>query len=134
VTTIEVHTRARDDWVDITEEVQAAVRASGVRQGICFLWSLHTTCGLTVNESADPDVAGDIARTLARLVPRDDPGYRHVEERNADAHIKTSLVGTHLSLPVADGTLLLGTWQGVFLAEFDGPRRRRVAVRILPTP
>lgn len=130
MTTLTVRTREREQLLDITEEVEVAVREAGVAEGVCFVWSLHTTCGVTVNESADPDVGRDIAAWLARLAPRD-ADYRHAEG-NADAHIKTSLVGTCATLPVSGGKLLLGTWQGVFLAEFDGPRSRRVAVRVLP--
>lgn len=129
MTTFTVATRSREELVDITERVQAAVAESRVPEGVCFVWALHTTCGVTVNENADPDVGRDIAERLARLAPRDER-YRHTEG-NADAHIKTSLVGTCATLPVADGKLYLGTWQGLFLAEFDGPRTRRVAVRVL---
>ncbi|MBI4513838.1 MAG: YjbQ family protein [Gemmatimonadetes bacterium] len=134
MTTLSFRTQKREQLLDITAEVDALVRKSGVRDGICFVWSLHTTCGVTVNENADPDVGHDLAAKMAQLVPRDDPLYRHTEEGNADAHIKTSLVGTCATLPVSDGKLLLGTWQGVFLAEFDGPRTRRLAVTVLPVP
>lgn len=129
MTTLTVRTEAREHFLDITAQVEAAARESGVREGVCFVWTLHTTCGVTVNESADPDVGRDIAARLALLAPRD-ADYRH-DDGNADAHIKTALVGTCATLPVADGKLLLGTWQGVFLAEFDGPRARRVAVGVL---
>lgn len=134
MTTLTFRTQSREQFLDITAEVEAAARKSGVREGICYVWSLHTTCGVTVNENADPDVGHDLAAKLSQLVPRDDPAYRHTEERNADAHIKTSLVGTCATLPVSDGRLLLGTWQGIFLAEFDGPRTRRVAVTVLEVP
>lgn len=129
MTTFTVTTRSREEVVDITERVQAAVADAEVPEGVCFVWTLHTTCGVTVNENADPDVGRDIADRLTRLAPRDE-NYRHTEG-NADAHIKTSLVGTCATLPVAGGKLLLGTWQGVSLAEFDGPRTRRVAVLVL---
>lgn len=130
MTTLTVRTERREQFVDITEQVEAVVRKAGMKDGVCFVWSLHTTCAVTVNESADPDVGRDIAARLAHLAPREGD-YGHTEG-NADAHIKTSLVGTCATLPVAEGKLLLGRWQGVFLAEFDGPRSRRVAVRILP--
>lgn len=133
MTTLKVRTREREQILDITREVEAAIRESGVREGVCFVWTLHTTCGVTVNENADPNVGRDIATRLAQLVPRDDPAYHH-EEGNADAHIKTSLTGMCATLPVSEGKLFLGTWQGIFLAEFDGPRTRRVAVRVLGAP
>ncbi len=130
---ITVQTRRREQMVDITAEVQAAVREDRARDGVCFVWALHTTCGVTVNENADPDVGRDIAAKLSEIAPQDDPDYRH-REGNADSHIKTSLVGTCATLPVSDGQLLLGTWQGIFLAEFDGPRTRRVVVHVLGAP
>ncbi len=130
--TIEVPTRSREELVDITEKVLAAVRASGVEEGICVLWSAHTTAGLTVNESADPAVARDVSGWLAREIPQD-PAFEHTEG-NSDSHIKTSLVGPGVTLLVTGGRLYLGTWQGVFLCEFDGPRRRRVAVRVIADP
>ncbi|MGH7545830.1 MAG: secondary thiamine-phosphate synthase enzyme YjbQ [Gemmatimonadota bacterium] len=129
MTTLTIRTESREEFVDITAQVQAAVREAAVREGVCFVWALHTTCGITVHARADPDVGRDLAARLALLAPRD-ADYRH-DDGNADAHVKTALVGTSASLPVADGALLLGTWQGVFLAEFDGPRARRVAVRVL---
>lgn len=125
---LEVTTDRREQLVDITGRVRAAVRDSGVREGLCVLWSMHTTAGLTVNESADPDVARDLEGWLAKAAPRD-AGYRH-REGNADAHVKTTLVGPGLTLIVSEGRPVLGRWQGVFLCEFDGPRTRRVAIRI----
>lgn len=124
-----MRTREREQLVDITDQVQRAIEGSGVREGACILWSEHTTAGLTVNESADPAVARDIADWLRGRVPRDER-YQHAEG-NADSHIKTSLVGPGLTLVIANGRLHLGRWQGVFLCEFDGPRTRRVAVRVL---
>ncbi len=126
---LEVRTHRREELVDIGPRVEEVVRESGVEEGVVHLWALHTTCGLTVNENADPDVARDIVARLGGLVPRDEGLYRH-REGNADAHIKTSLVGPGLTLLVHGGCLLLGTWQGVFLAEWDGPRTRRVAVKV----
>lgn len=125
---IRVRTHEREELVDITAEVRARVRESGVRDGVVFLWCLHTTCALTVNEGADPAVARDILASLRRLVPRQGD-YRHAEG-NSDSHIKTSLFGPGLTLLVEDGDLLLGTWQRVFLAEWDGPRSREVAVLV----
>ncbi|HEY8485740.1 MAG TPA: secondary thiamine-phosphate synthase enzyme YjbQ [Longimicrobiales bacterium] len=129
---IHVRTREREQLVDITPDVRSLVRSSGVRNGVVHLWSLHTTCALTVNEGADPDVARDIVAALRRLVPRHGD-YQHVEG-NSDSHVKTSLFGPGLTLLIEDGDLLLGTWQRVFLAEWDGPRERTIAATILPAP
>ena len=126
---IHVRTGEREQLVDITRQVRDAVRASGVRDGVVQLWSLHTTCALTVNEGADPDVARDIVRCLRRLVPHQGD-WAHAEG-NSDAHVKTSLFGPGLTLIVEDGAPLLGTWQHVFLAEWDGPRAREVALQVL---
>jgi secondary thiamine-phosphate synthase enzyme len=117
--------------VDITDEVQEAVAASGVVDGLCLVSSPHTTAGITVNEHADPDVAHDMLLWLERAVPRAQPGFRHAEG-NSDSHIKAALVGTAATLPVRGGRLALGTWQGVFFCEFDGPRQRRCWVQVLP--
>lgn len=126
---IEVRTREREEMVDITDLVQQRVAAAGVRQGVVHLWSLHTTCGITVNEGADPDVQRDIVTTLRRLVPRHGD-YRH-GEGNSDSHLKTLFAGPGETLLVEDGRLLLGTWQRVFLCEWDGPRTRRLACRVV---
>lgn len=128
--TIEIATHARTQAVDITARVQEAVARAGVRNGVVVVASAHTTAGLTVNENADPDVMDDLLAALERLVPRRGP-YAH-SEGNSDAHIKASLVGLSVSLPVQEGRLVLGTWQGVYFCEFDGPRRRRVFVQCLP--
>ncbi|MBC7253546.1 MAG: YjbQ family protein [Actinobacteria bacterium] len=124
----EVSTAGRSQMVDITSRVREVVRRSGVEEGVCQVYIPHTTAGVTVNEAADPDVAADILEHLERLVPRG--RYRH-REGNADAHIKAGLVGFSALLPVSGGDLALGTWQGIFLCEFDGPRRRRVTVTVL---
>lgn len=124
---IRVRTQEREQLLDITDAVQEKVQASGVRDGVVHLWALHTSCALTVNEGADPAVARDIVVTLRRLVPRHGD-YRHLEEENADSHIKTSLFGPGLTLLIEQGELVLGTWQRVFLAEWDGPRSREIAV------
>ena len=125
---VEVRTAEREQMLDITDRVQELVERAGLRDGVVHLWSMHTTCGLTVNEGADPDVARDIVASLARLAPRHGD-YQHAEG-NSDSHIKTLLAGPGLSLLVEDGRLLLGTWQRVFLCEWDGPRRRTVAASI----
>ncbi|MFQ5678145.1 MAG: secondary thiamine-phosphate synthase enzyme YjbQ [Gemmatimonadota bacterium] len=130
MTTLSVRTSTREELVEITSDVERAVAASGVREGICVLWSEHTTAGLTVNEGADPAVARDISAWLEASVPRG-ARYRHLEG-NADSHIKTSLVGPGLTLIISEGRVRLGRWQGVFLCEFDGPRERRVTLRVVP--
>lgn len=124
-----LQTRRRTELVDITDRVQEVVRRSGIRSGIVVVYSPHTTAGLTVNEHADPAVREDIGDTLDDLVPRRRT-YKHLEG-NADSHVKTSLVGPSLSLIVEDGKIQLGTWQGIFFCEFDGPRTRKVWIKIL---
>lgn len=124
----EVNTTSRSQLLDITSRVREVVRGTGVSSGICQVYVPHTTAGVTINEAADPAVAADILEHLEKLVPRG--RYRH-REGNADAHIKATLVGFSAALPVVDGDLALGTWQGIFLCEFDGPRRRRVRVTVL---
>jgi secondary thiamine-phosphate synthase enzyme len=125
---IGVETKARTELQDITQEVVRLVKQSGVETGACHLYVPHTTAGLVINESDDPDVARDIAATLDRLVPRG-AAYQHYEG-NADSHIKASLVDNSQVVPIEGGKLGLGRWQGIFFAEFDGPRRREVKVRI----
>ena len=112
--------------------MRRAVAESGVRDGVIHLWSLHTTCGITVNEGADPDVARDLVATLRRLAPREGD-YRHAEG-NSDSHLKTLFCGPGQTLLIEAGDLVLGTWQSVFLAEWDGPRQRSIAYRIMPAP
>ena len=126
---LEIKTTHREELVDIGPQVRDVVLASGLMEGMVHLWSLHTTCALTVNENADPAVAEDLAWKLGELVPHGEAGYEHLEG-NSDAHVKTSLFGPGLSLIIHRGDLILGTWQGVFLAEWDGPRTRRVALKI----
>ncbi|SFM43866.1 secondary thiamine-phosphate synthase enzyme YjbQ [Thermodesulforhabdus norvegica] len=127
--TFQVKTRARSDAVDVTGSVRDAVRASGVQSGICVVYVPHTTAGITINEGADPNVMKDILDTLERLVPWQG-GYRHMEG-NAAAHVKTSIIGSSVQVVVERGELVLGTWQRIFLCEFDGPRTRRVLVKVL---
>jgi secondary thiamine-phosphate synthase enzyme len=126
----EVRTTRRDEFVDVTARVDEAVAASGVSAGIAVVSSPHTTAGVTVNENADPDVQRDLLHGLQRISPREG-GWRHFEG-NSDAHLKTALVGTSATLPVAGGRLALGTWQAVYLAEFDGPRTRKLDVTVVP--
>lgn len=127
--TVEIRTSRREELVEITGQVREAVMRAGVTEGIAQLWSFHTTCGLTVNEGADPAVARDIAWKLAELVPNES-AYHHAEG-NSDSHVKTSLINPGVTLLVADGDIVLGRWQAVFLAEFDGPRVRRVGVQVV---
>ena len=127
---ISIETERREQMIDITDPIQEAVDDAGIAEGVVHLWSMHTTCGLTVNEGADPDVARDIVAHLARLTPQD-AGFRHAEG-NSDSHIKTLMAGPGLTLLVEDGRLVLGTWQRAFLCEWDGPRRRTIAVRVQP--
>ena len=127
---LQIVTSSREEFVDIGPEVNSALAETGVREGVVHLWSLHTTCALTVNENADPDVPRDMVRKMRELVPEDEPYYRHAEG-NSDAHVKTSLFGPGLTLLVDQGELVLGRWQGVFLAEWDGPRSRKVAMRVI---
>ena len=126
---LEVKTTRREEMVNIGAKVRDLVLASGLGEGVVHLWSLHTTCALTVNESADPDVARDMVWKMGELVPHGEASYRHAEG-NSDSHVKTSLFGPGLTLLIHKGDIILGTWQGIFLAEWDGPRTRRVALRI----
>lgn len=125
---IEVKSRARTELIDITAEIRELVRKANVSNGVCHLFVLHTTAGITVNEGADPAVQRDMTTFLTRLVPND-PYFTH-SEGNSDAHIKSTLVGTSQTLLIDSGKLLLGTWQSVYFCEFDGPRPRRIAVKI----
>ena len=124
-----VETTARTEIKDITQDVARLVTQSGVENGLCHLYVPHTTAGILVNESDDPDVARDIGNTLDRLVPRN-AGYKHYEG-NADSHVKSALIGVSETVPIEGGKLGLGRWQGIFFCEFDGPRRREVKVRIV---
>ena len=127
---IRVRTRARSEMVEITEQVQALLDRAGARDGAVVVQSLHTTAAITVNENADPFVVDDVLRKVDGLIPRDEPFYKHAEG-NSDSHLKTSFFGPSATLIARDGRLLLGTWQGIYLCEFDGPRERRVAVQLL---
>jgi secondary thiamine-phosphate synthase enzyme len=126
---IEIRTRAKEEFVDLTAEVGRVVAASGVASGVCVVAVPHTTAGITVNENADPDVRADLLMTLRRIVPDTLP-YAHAEG-NSPAHVKAALVGSSVSLIVEGGRLQLGTWQGVFFCEFDGPRPRKVWVKVI---
>jgi secondary thiamine-phosphate synthase enzyme len=124
----EIQTHRREQMVEITREIADVVAASGIAEGRVLVFCPHTTAAVTLNEAADPDVRTDILTGLSRLVP-EDGGWRHVEG-NSDAHIKASLMGASIDIPVFGGQLALGAWQGAYLCEFDGPRRRTLVVVI----
>ncbi|MDP9265529.1 MAG: secondary thiamine-phosphate synthase enzyme YjbQ [Chloroflexota bacterium] len=124
----ELRTSRREETHDVTAKVADVVTASGVREGLCVIAVAHTTVGVFVNENADPDVQRDLLLALGSVVP-DQGDYRHAEG-NSPAHVKAVLVGSSVTLPVRDGRLALGTWQGIFVAEFDGPRVRRATVTV----
>ncbi len=126
---IALRTSRRSEMVDITRKVAAAVKDSGFQEGLCTVYSPHTTAGITINEAADPDVRRDMEKELDKIVPWSD-GYAHAEGNSA-AHIKTSMTGPSVTIPVQKGVLTLGTWQGIYFAEWDGPRSRRVIVQLL---
>jgi len=125
-----ISTKSRVEFQEITATVAEAVRASGIQSGVCYLFVPHTTAGITVNEHADPSVVDDIEAQLEAMVPQH-RSYRHLEG-NAPAHIKASLIGNSLVLPVDGGRLTLGTWQGIFFCEFDGPRQRQLSIKVIP--
>ena len=124
-----VHTSRQNEWLNITAEVQRVVAASGVKEGICVVFVPHTTAAVTVNENADSDVPQDVGLSLDLISP-DRREFRH-GEGNSAAHTKSSLVGSSLTLIVSGGRLLLGTWQGIWFNEYDGPRTRKVYVRVM---
>ncbi len=126
---IKIKTSTREELVDITDEIRKLIAKSGVANGVAHLWSMHTTCALTVNEGADPDVKSDMTRFMRELVPQD-AGFDHAEG-NSDSHVKTSLFGPGLTLLIEKGEPLLGTWQSIYLAEWDGPRSRTIAAVVI---
>jgi len=126
---IQIRTRGKEEFVDLTAEVGRLVAVSGVASGLCVVTVPHTTAGVTVNENADPDVRADLAMTLKRIVPEALP-YAHAEG-NSPAHAKASLVGSSATLIVEGGRLQLGTWQGIYFCEFDGPRTREVWIQTI---
>ena len=126
---ITIATRARTELIDVTEQVRGVLFSSGIRTGICQVFTPHTTAGLTINENADPVVRVDIMEALDRLVPWK-AGYHHAEGNSA-AHIKTILTGSSMTVPVEEGRLILGTWQCIYFCEFDGPRTRTVIVNVM---
>jgi secondary thiamine-phosphate synthase enzyme len=127
--TFQVQTTAQTEFIDITRSVQEAIKKTGVGDGICFVFVPHTTAAITINENADPSVVRDMIMELNKIVPFQDQ-YRHMEG-NSPAHIKASLVGCSQIVLVETGKLVLGTWQGIFFCEFDGPRNRKVHVKVI---
>lgn len=125
-----VKTKSRTELVDITAQVQSEIQKHGIREGLCFLYVPHTTAAVTINESADPSVKADILMVLNQIIPWQ-ADYRHMEG-NSPAHIKSSLVGASELIAIENRRLVLGTWQGIFFCEFDGPRTRKVHLRFLP--
>ena len=128
-TEISIKSRSRNEFINITSEVQNAVDKSGIKDGVCYVFVPHTTAGVTINEAADPDVVADIQQELNKIAPAGSH-YRHTEG-NADAHIKASVIGSSLTVFIENSKLKLGTWQGIFFCEFDGPRNRKVWVKIM---
>lgn len=128
---VQIRSRNRSDLIDITGKIKDLVRESRVQDGICFLYVPHTTAGILINENADPSVTLDILTELDRLIPW--KGHYQHREGNAAAHIKSSIIGSSETVFIEEGKLVLGTWQGIYLAEFDGPRQRNVWIKFLIT-
>ena len=128
--TVELRTFSRCQMLDITARIAEAVSESGIAEGSAAIFCPHTTAAVTINENADPDVVHDMLMTLEQLLPKNRPGYRHTEG-NSDAHIKSSLIGCTQNVIITKGKLLLGTWQGIYFCEFDGPRTRTLNIQII---
>ena len=128
IKTCDIRTGSRQEMIDITSLIEKAVSEAGVVDGIAICFVPHTTAAVTINENADPDVRRDILYKLSREIPQQD-GYHHAEG-NSDAHLKTSLVGSSEQILIENGSLVLGTWQSVFFCEFDGPRTRKVIIKV----
>jgi len=127
--TLKIITKSRTDLIDITHEIQSTVTKSNIKNGLCVLYVPHTTAGMFINENADPSVRADISKMLDRLIPWK-ADYQHIEGNSA-AHIKSILTGSSIYVIIDNGKLILGTWQGIFFAEFDGPRERTIKIKIL---
>lgn len=125
---ITIESKRKVDFIDITGKVEEVI-GNNIEEGLCNIFSPHTTAGLTINESYDPSVVKDIIETLEEIVP-DDRSYHHIEG-NSPAHIKTCIIGNSITIPVSNGKLMLGRWQGIFLCEFDGPRKRYVYITVI---
>ncbi|KAA5805842.1 secondary thiamine-phosphate synthase enzyme YjbQ [Thermoanaerobacterium thermosaccharolyticum] len=128
MTILKINTHSREVMIDITEEVKSAIKSSGIKDGICTVFVPHTTAGVTINENADPDVKDDIIKGLDEIIPN--IRFKHMEG-NSDAHIKSALVGNSVNLIVENGEIQLGTWQGIYFCEFDGPRSRKVYIKVI---
>ncbi len=128
---IDIDSNQTNEMIEVTGRVRSEVAASGIANGIVHLFTPHTTAAVTINENADPDVVHDMLTILNRVVPLDG-GYRHAEGNSA-AHVKSSLFGCSETIPLENGQLVLGTWQGIYFCEFDGPRRRQLQIRIIPS-
>jgi len=129
MTTLTLNTSYRSEFIDITQKVEKVIAASKVGDGVCIVFCPHTTAGVTINENADPSVRKDIIEHLDKLIPQG-KSYSHLEG-NADSHIKSTLVGSSLNIIIEGGSLVLGTWQGIYFCEFDGPRRRQVHIKCI---
>jgi secondary thiamine-phosphate synthase enzyme len=129
MTTLTLESRRAVELIDVTREVRQAIRSSGIRNGLAVVFTPHTTAAVTINENADPDVVNDIIMELNKIVPLQD-NYRHAEGNSA-AHLKSSLVGASETLIVVEGEPLLGTWQGIYFCEFDGPRKRTLQIQVI---
>ncbi len=129
VTELNLATNSRTELLDITSQIEKVVRESKAESGICHIYVPHTTAGLCINENADPSVREDILKELNKVIPFEDR-YEH-GEGNAAAHIKASIIGSSENIPIGRGKLLLGTWQGIYFCEFDGPRQRKILVKII---
>jgi secondary thiamine-phosphate synthase enzyme len=126
---LKIDTIKREEFKDITNEIDEIVKNSGIDEGIANVFVQHTTAGITINENADPDVVRDMLSTFDKIVPFED-NYKHYEG-NSHAHIKASMLGSSVSIPIEQGKMTLGTWQGIYFCEFDGPRNRKVVVSIM---
>ena len=126
---IQVKTNSRAEFIDITSNISKIVQKRGIKEGVCYVYVPHPTAAITINENADPSVPKDIQNELNKIVPWDDH-YTHMEG-NAAAHIKSTIVGSSVYIPISDGKLALGTWQGIFFCEFDGPRHREIFVQTI---
>ncbi|WP_270182659.1 secondary thiamine-phosphate synthase enzyme YjbQ [Alkalihalobacillus sp. CinArs1] len=125
-----VNTTQRDEMIDITSTVQNAIEEEGIKNGMVVVFSAHTTAGITINENADPDVKHDMLMRLDEVYPWEHPKYRHAEGNSA-SHLKTSTVGASQTILIQDGKMILGTWQGIYFCEFDGPRNRTVYIKTM---
>jgi secondary thiamine-phosphate synthase enzyme len=128
--TIEINTNKRSEMIDITQEIKTIVSKSDINKGVCAVYIPHTTAGITINENADPSVSYDIITTLDNMIPWNNK-YSHIEGNSA-AHIKSSLLGHSVNIIIENKRLLLGTWQGIFFCEFDGPRKRKIFIKLTP--